>query len=362
MKKSITLILTFIIIFSYTNTTYVSAATTNSYKGNTITKNNGYNLTNNYNANSPLCKKLKREVDNNTGKINKKLEQELNKLGVFDEEILDFDNTLIENLESGSKYNVSIEYLCFENDSCTLLGDNDIDDLIDEVYEEETSESKPFNLSDLFGISSVTAHAAKTGTDHGFSSGGYLKQTLFLSQDNSSSNIYVFYTATWVKQPKYRNIDIAGVTLKNASPIKKTFVGSYTTTCHDTIYNPYREVYKQYKKNFKEYGEVEYTTDGIAVSYDLISDHKKINSVNMSGTVLQRYENDKVQFAFYATIDEKKSWRYIVATGHYLHHQSSTVVEPSISITSADISVGVSYDSYYKKMANNPYIQFYFYK
>ncbi len=71
---------------------------------------NGHNLLDKYDSSSLLCKKLKYDYNINTGVLNKDVEKNLNSIGIFDSEIEDMDDRLLNSLNKCDEYSIAVTY------------------------------------------------------------------------------------------------------------------------------------------------------------------------------------------------------------------------------------------------------------
>lgn len=98
------------------------------------------NLIDNYDEDSILCDKLEYDVENNTTDLKDDVEENLNKAGIFDEEINDLDKETIDELNRSINTSVYIGYVSVDeekNGSVTEMKNEEIDNIIEERIEED---------------------------------------------------------------------------------------------------------------------------------------------------------------------------------------------------------------------------------
>lgn len=309
-----------------------------------------------YNAmNAILIENKKHE----TGILDSEIEQTLNEIGVFDDEIQNFPKELIDLMEGGNKFCVYINYAEVGDDG-TLK--NLSEDEINEYYEEKVAKKSVESLGKILGIESVDV-SAKSESDTELSESKMLKQTLTLSQSKKGGKVFVSYSATWLDEPWYREVDACAVALKNAS-IEKDTLNCYYYYKFKESYTVGYERRTDYISNYlqlKDYGTIQCLASGVVVTFDLHNSRAGILALGYGGTS-REYLCDRVNINFYATVDNKKDWRYVVATGDYWHKEKTTNVDVSFSFSSegASFSISPSCEEYYNHISLNPYVKYYF--
>ena len=208
-----------------------------------------------------------------------------------------------------------------------------VDELIKEVYEDETE-----NISN-----SITTYA---NPDDKISPSGKMRQVLFVSQQNKNTNVRVSYTTTWLKRPTYNKTDVAGVYLKNATPINSSWEAHHRCEYRNNYNNPY-QVFNQ---------QISYTTvsnDGMAERFQLYDNSQLLD-----------IKDESLSMSFYCKIDNKNSMNYISAAGGYYHCKINKSYSPGISISTDGISLslGVNVNDVYSAIGNNPSVIFGFLK
>ena len=97
------------------------------------------NLIDNYTEDSILCDKLEYDVKNNATELKDNVEEELNRAGVFDEEINELDDETINELNKSINTTVYINYISVDeknNGAVRKMKDSEIDDVIEQRIEE----------------------------------------------------------------------------------------------------------------------------------------------------------------------------------------------------------------------------------
>lgn len=298
---------------------------------------NAYNLKSNFNKNSELCHKLQKDADKSSTQLNEKIEKELNKIGVFDSDIVGLDQNTVDELNNAYLCSVKVMYYEENLSDGTLdeMSPDKIDELIKKVYEDKAEK----NISSK----DITTYS---NPDDRISPSGKMRQVLFVSQQSKNTNVKVSYTTTWLERPTYKKTDVAGVYLKNATPINSSWEAHHRCEYTDHYNNPY-QVFNQ---------QVSYTTvsnDGMAAKFQLYD-----------GEQLLDIKDESFSMSFYCKIDNKTSMEYISAFGEYWHCKTNKNYSPGISINTSGISLslGVSVNDVYSCIGNNPSVIFKFLK
>lgn len=337
---------------------------------------NGTDLLKKYDEDSALCKKLLYDYEEDTGILDEGVERQLNAIGVFDSEIAGFDEETIEGLNAGQEYSVSISYATEEDDGeMEGMNQDDIDEVIEEEYTEEVEAvERDLSYNVLSALDSpATALAKVKSSPIRVSESGAMKQVVVCVQMDKKAGIWVTYTATWLKEPVYRDTDVFGVSLDNATPITSTWTGEYTYTVQDK-YIDYKGKHGSRQISYaKKLTCPIFAPKGVAKSVDLYSSRSELDVINASSSLniypytpytyfKEHIINESLTMNFQCTIDDRKTRSTIVAAGHYKHSKKKNVVSPSISIATDGLSVGfsVSDDAYFQEITNNAMLTFYF--
>lgn len=322
-------------------------------------QSNADNLIDDQKKKSAMNIVLTENKNNESGEINNEVEVTLNEIGVFDEEIRDFPDELVNLMEEGYEYCIYINYseVMWDGTTRSLSKDE-----VNEYYEEKIKEEKMNTLESLLGIEKIDV-SAKSTTDVATSKSGMLKQLLTLSQTSAGGKIYVFYSAIWVETPYYRNTDACAVTLKNASIDKSTLGCTYGCVYTDsfTVGNKYNSYNYSYSEDVKKTGTLSCYLSGAVATFDLHGSRTQINVLAGGGTT-RKYTTDRINMYFYATIDNKKDWTYVVAQGDYWHEESSVSLNPTFSFSTegASFSISPTVEKYYNHISENAYVKYYF--
>lgn len=318
------------------------------------------NLIDNYNEDSVLCDKLEYDVENNTTDLKNDVEEELNKAGVFDEEINDLDNETINELNESINTKVYINYVSVdETDNGTVkeLNDSDIDDIIEERIEEDklSYEEDKSPLEEIENLWTVHAEAAKPlhEDESHPKTKNKVKQTIYACQFEKKGKIYVTAKAYWLEEAYYKNIDVFGVAIKNANIIRNT-----AKCTHKANYISYSSYYKngEYKEKLLTHPDsFENNINGITCKVNLFGNRTKIDAAKLAN-VYDYYKDECIELKFQCRYESK----YVVFATSYNHAKTSKGISPSISFSSSGISVGVSGSStnYYSKLSYNAYMDY----
>lgn len=321
--------------------------------------NNASNLIDNADEDNAMTMILKDNKDNNSGRLSEDVEVTLNEIGVFDDEIQDFPDELVNLMEDGCQYSVYINYSEVSSDGTTKsLSEDEVND----YFEEKLKEEKKEKLKSFLGIENVNV-SAKSATDVATSKSGMLKQLLTLSQTTAGGKIYVFYSAIWVETPYYRNTDACAITFKNATIDKSTLGCSYGCVYTDSfiVGNKYNSYNYSYSEDVKKTGTLRCDLSGAVATFDLHGSRSQIIALAGGGTT-RKYTTDRINMYCYVTIDNKKDWTYVIAKGDYWHEKSSVSLNPSFSFSASDISFSISPEvkEYYNHISENAFVKYYF--
>lgn len=320
---------------------------------------NGHNLLDKYDSSSLLCKKLKYDYNINTGVLNKDVEKNLNSIGIFDSEIEDMDDRLLNSLNKCDEYSIAVTYSEENSDGVWVdMDSSDIDDYIEEEYSEELLEMDSREKFNLFSIGAKKASAKTVESGWKVSNSKKVKQYLVMTDYAGTKDVRVAYTVQWIKEPVNRDKDVIGITLNNMSPCTSTWGGSYSYRIHDIytgIINSGKivdtcKVVKLPVSNTKN------SADGMATTVDLYSSRKELLAMQASGGIVESILDDKIHIMFDCNILNKKS--KVVACGSYLHSTKNYCASPSISFSGGAVSIGVSAskNTNFDLITNNPVV------
>lgn len=368
-KKIISVALTSVIVFGIieynnifsnasSNTSSTNSPVIEIYNHNSnVTRgpeDNVPDLVDNYDPDSTLCQKLEYDQNTNVLGLDCDLEERLNAAGILDSELEDMDPEIIEELMESDNILVSNEYYeTVENEDEEET--SDIDNIETETLDKDRIDSL---ISDCIQTGSMECDIIPTGSPVVISSSGALKQAIIVSQKKGSKDIKVVYTATWLKQAKYRNIDVCGVAISNASLKDESW--SCTHTADYTLYNEFGGVSKKEKKKTKPNDYV--IADGgkgVVYQVDLFGDTDTIEEAKKYG-IKHCYKNEAITISFKCTVDDTdiKTCNF---TSKYHHLKTKKEITPSISFSfSGDLSVGISGSSknYYQRITRNAYVPY----
>ena len=141
---------------------------------------NSYALENDEEA---LCQKIEYDEDNDSTDLNDSLEKELNKVGIFDDDIELLSDDTIKDLNNAVSIYTDISY---SYEDGTLMNAEDVDAIVEEKYKKEIEEEKSENtlFEKISKVLDFTPEAVevdtineKTGT--GIDK-GVMKQTIYI--------------------------------------------------------------------------------------------------------------------------------------------------------------------------------------
>ncbi len=324
------------------------------------------NLIDNYTEDSILCDKLEYDVKNNATELKDNVEEELNRAGVFDEEINELDDETINELNKSINTTVYINYISVDeknNGAVRKMKDSEIDDVIEQRIEEnkihyEEDKSLLEEFGESIGIIPENVDASEPlyeDWNHPKTK-NKVKQTIYACQFKKKGKIYVTAKAYWLKEAYYRNVDVFGVYTKNCNIIRNSAKCKHTATCR-TIYKDGR-VEKEALETHPTAGEN--ATNGVAFKVNLFGDRGDINLYKLSrANEYYRevyYDNEYIEIKFQCRYESK----YVVFATSYYHSMTNRSITPSISVSGSGISVGISSSSkkYYVKLSYNAYMDY----
>ena len=315
---------------------------------------NGYNLANHEKKDSALCEILNEEKKNSTGKLKYEVEEKLNEIGIFDEEIQNFDEEMVELLNENGFLNVQIVYSGEdENGTMRVLEPEEVDELIEQKYDNVDSENE--------SVSAAISTYASSNSDFVTSPSGMLKQYIILAQSSSSNLIYVQYCATWVTEPYYRNTDACAVSFENASYQPDTFKGTYYCNYVENNLSYNKKTTYAVTKDLTSYGELTKKTNAIVSEFDLYLSRSGITTASICSNIETAVSIDRINMNFYIRI-QNRNIDHVVVVGDYWHEESSVSINPSFSFDgeTASVSISPTVESYYNHISG-PYV-LYIYK
>ena len=324
------------------------------------------NLIDNCDEDSILCDKLEYDADNDVTDLKADVEKELNKAGVFDEEIEDLDGETIDELNRSINTTVSISYISVDetdDGNVTEMDSDEIEDIIEERIEDNKIEYEEYKsplekLGESIGIipKDVDASVPLYEDWNHPKTKNKVKQTIYACQFKKKGTIYVTAKAYWLNEAYYRNIDVFGVYTKNCNIIRNTAKCKHTATCR-TIYKGGR-VTKESLETHPTAGKND--TNGVAFKVNLFGNRNDINLYKLSRTNEYYrevyYDDEYIEVKFQCRYENK----YVVFATSYHHSMTSKSINPSISISGSGISVGISGSSknYYEELSYNAYMDY----
>ena len=161
------------------------------------------------------------ERDKDTGHIDEKVEKELNRQGVFDDEIALLDNTAIESLNKAQVIEVVTEYLDIdENGEAEKMTSSEIDDFIEANYSDELKKYRNDNegfIEKALKAIGLVPREVNAANQSNFSDSKCFKKTIIITQQTKGSNwAHVVVYFTWLSEPEVRNTDVAFVYFADA--------------------------------------------------------------------------------------------------------------------------------------------------
>lgn len=342
MKKIVVFGMVLGLIFSFATDNVAYA------KGGTFElkyETNAYNLLENFEEDSELCRKLQIDYNKSTTGLSEKKEKALNAVGVFDSDIEDLGQKTIDDINRAYSCSVYVTY--YEEDEeekgkLNEMTEEETDELIGKVYKsdlENTSKLKNFIQKNIFGTIKVMA---KTKSDTRISNSGKMKQILWCTQTKKDSPIKVCASYIWLSRPKYTSTDVAGISIDNA-----TLDGNTVLAYHRYDYKLYNSTSTK-KSVDKKIEDVFRCSSGAAV-WVTLQDDTYVDVIN-----------ERVMIEFCCTKANKSS-PTIAATGCYWHCQKKKNYSPGVSIGADGISLSVSENiaECYQLIQKNPYVKFY---
>lgn len=137
------------------------------------------------------------------------------------------DVELISDVDLKRLYNsksISVDVIYSEVDAVTgeirEVPSDEVDSLLDRLEKEkEANIAKFLNSSNLNNPNDITM---SSGYDSETTADGYLQQTIYIAETGTNKVYNVMYTAKWLKEIANTKIDVFGIAVSNAYPIKGT--------------------------------------------------------------------------------------------------------------------------------------------
>ena len=316
-------------------------------------------------GNTTLKEFLEVEAENNTDILDENIESELNDKGIFDEEIKQFDDNIVDLLNEGYEYNTYVTYYeLSENDNNFedghALDDRQVDEIIEEICSDEIKEDieKNESIGDTFSEALGLSFTSYASQDIKLSKSGAVKQTLTIvnasKNRNGSKRVFVSYIVTWLKAPLYTHTDVFGIAIKNATPVYDTIKCKYAYTQNIQNITPDgSSIFSEERITEDIIGRTKRNSYGVAADVNLATD-RYIGSTSI------RFYNHVMTLSFYCTIDNEKDIKYVVPVGEYYHQKKTIGISPSYTITDKSIGISASVESYMELIKPNTSLTFYY--
>lgn len=315
---------------------------------------NANNLVDDYDEDSELCQKLELDYENSITDLSEEREKELNEIGVFDSDIEAWDDDMIEKINNAYAYSMSVMYYGENHEDGTLeeLTAEETDEVIEDVYGEELEETKEEKENILEQALENTVFGAVKAKAKSYSDtkiqsvdSGKIKQILACIQKTKGGDINVIYSNLWLVRPFHVKTDVAGVSLKNATPLSGTAKAYYK---YEYMFSDFGKWQKPEKPRYTD--KIKQSGFGVAAEFEFMYSSPKLE-----------FRNDLFIIDFDCKIDDKKKRTGICATGNYCHCTAKRTVSPGICIGVDSISVSVSgsYSDVYKTVLPNPMVNFF---
>lgn len=191
------------------------------------------------------------------------------------------------------------------------------------------------------------SQSSSSTSDEETSSGGYLRQRVYISKAlGSNSKYFVSYEARWLKVPYWLGTDVFGIAVGNATICpenpKATYIYTHVTPAGQ--YYPYSE-----KTYTKKLSSISTFSTGAAVKFTLAQ-----GIPNASHTI-----NHSVHMTYYVT-KSSSNVKNISVAGYYKHQKSVFNVSPSITAIGVSAGISITKSNYFTEMTPNPYTALYF--
>lgn len=328
------------------------------------------NLENGFDKDGSLSKKLEYDVDNNVTKLPDEIEEQLNEIGVFDEDINSLNSDTIKELSKACNISVQIEYTGIDKDDEVFkMNNGDINDLIDECIDDNTIEYEEYeekqnfldNILTKVGIIPEKVYGAgrineqnseKRGCD-GVSESGAMKQLIYAYQWQKGGQLYVVASATWLKEAHYRNKDVFSVHVGGTTIIPKH--SECTHTVNAVIINPFdiANIQTGQLKTNPTAHVYSGNNNSLAYTVDLFGTRGE-------ETAFVGYVNEKIEIKVRCNVSGKGNKTVPIST-HYMHCKTSIGVSPSVSLDGSGIpgiGVGFNVAAKYEEITNNAILNY----
>lgn len=325
------------------------------------------NLKNGLDEDGSLVKKLEYDADKDATELPNEMEESLNEVGVFDEDINSLSEETRDDLSKASSIGVQIEYTemnetnesnLTEVEKVNSLVEDCIDnDLLDYSEVEETNRIEDFLTSvgilpqKVYGADKkINEHKSdEKNKNYGVSSSGAVKQIIYAYQFKKGGQIWVVATAKWLKIPNNRQKDVFSVYIDNSDLLPSTFKCTHKA---DQILLPAMKVINKKETHPSAY-VVGANGKSVAYTFDLFGN-------NFNDDILIEYLNDTVEISLRAKV-ENKNIKTVTIVTHYMHCKTGISPSPSVSLDAKglpSIGVGVNVFAKYEEITNNPLMNY----
>ncbi len=166
------------------------------------------------NKSSVYYKKLEKDKIKDNTPVPNEIEMVLNSLGVGDESINSLPEKAIEDISNAKEILVQVDFWGI-NDKGKIneLNEEEVNSLFeDDIHMKDSEEEDIFdnNILQTLGLIPKTTIAKEYESEERISSSGALRRIIVCTQSKSGADINIWLTNQWMKEAKYRNIDVVG--------------------------------------------------------------------------------------------------------------------------------------------------------
>lgn len=318
---------------------------------------------------------LQSQINNHSTELDVKTESDLNAQGIFDTEIEQLSADVLNSIEDGDDYYISVDYYSETlidkeegKSSLDKMSDTSVDRLVNDKYGHLESNQKRIKLdgqkyildyndgsiekesnkdesTPLSKVKKLYFNKINAATDSGYTDSGKVKRVLVATHPSGKDYIQCSLVYTWVESPKYTLTDEMCMYVKNGTPVYSTVSTSYSF--NELAYYGTTANEHSYKITNVECVKNNY---GVAIKQDL--------KTSVEGAI---YSDHSLAISYRANIDNQKSWKYVEVNGQYYHQQTVLSVDPTLSLgVDGSISLSASISSKFQELTNPPQVFVYF--
>ncbi len=314
-----------------------------------------------------LYQKLKNDKNQHVTTLSAEVEEGLNSAGMRDEVINNLSEEALNEFENAELIIVDVGYYGIdESGEAHELDEDSTDEIINECIQNDTikmedgleNDNYLKHISRFLGITPTNTYAGYTWkSDTEKSPSGALERTMTITQGTKGGDLHITNQDVWIKEAKYKNKDITGISVNG---MKLIAGADYRKCTHKATYSKYQWNAKKEKVEIvygsKKTNPTAYTFNAVGVlcyTVNLFGNRNTLdkNYVNKSG--IYKYTNETIIVEGYAL--GKSLSKSCVVSDSYLHCETSIDVSTQVTVDANGPSFSVTYEfkKYYRNIKNS---------